>query len=278
MKRKVIGSMILAGLGFASNQAMAVAAVPCSDPALVTAVGVLQQKAASVVPVGSTPNGGLGFPMWVTIVDNTGVVCSVVNSAGASDVEGFSGEAWLGSRVISAQKANTANAFSHDAFPLSTANLFSAVQPWGSLYGLQHSNPVDATIAYDGDASTWGSGTTDPLVNNRIGGVNIFGGGLALYVDDNGNAAGGIRKVGAIGVSGDTSCTDHVVAWKIRNQLGLDHVPAGVANKGKDDAMIQDIVGSNGNFRSKSGFGHATCLNNPTDANDGGAIEGNKKH
>jgi len=275
MKRKVIGSMILAGLGFASSQAMAVAPAPCSDTALVTAVGALYETAENVVPVGTTPSGGLGFPMWVTVVDNTGVVCSVVNSAGTSDEEAFSGVAWLGSRVISAQKANTANAFSHDKFALSTANLFSAVQPWGSLYGLQHSNPVDPAAAYyyEGEANSWGSGTTDPLVGKRIGGVNIFGGGLALYTKVEGKSV----KVGAIGVSGDTSCTDHVVAWKIRQALQLDKVPAGVASNGKTDGMIQDIVGSNGNFRSKSGFGHSTCLNNPTDANDGGAIDGNKK-
>jgi hypothetical protein len=30
---------------------------------------------------------------------------------------------------------------------LSTANLYSAVQPGGSLYGLQHSNPVDPEVA-----------------------------------------------------------------------------------------------------------------------------------
>src|SRR3989449_5661583 len=30
-----------------------------------------------------------------------------------------------------------------DGLALSTANLYSAVQPGGSLYGLQHSNPVD---------------------------------------------------------------------------------------------------------------------------------------
>ena len=50
---------------------------------------------------------------------------------------------WLGSRGISAQKANTANAFGLNAgegslgaiagLALSTANLYSAVQPGGSL-------------------------------------------------------------------------------------------------------------------------------------------------
>ena len=42
------------------------------------------------------------------------------------------GAQWPGSRVISAQKANTANAFSLDGLALSTANLYSAVQPFGT--------------------------------------------------------------------------------------------------------------------------------------------------
>jgi len=52
------------------------------------------------------------------------------------------------SRVISAQKANTANAFSLPGLAVSTANLFSAVQPGGSLFGLQFSNPVATDVAY----------------------------------------------------------------------------------------------------------------------------------
>lgn len=44
--------------------------------------------------------------------------------------------------VIPAQKANTANAFSLPQLALSTANVYSAVQPGGSLYGLQQNNPV----------------------------------------------------------------------------------------------------------------------------------------
>src|SRR6202007_3207912 len=90
------------------------------------------------------------------------------------------GSQWPGSRVISAQKANTANAFSLNGLALSTANLYSAVQPGGSLYGLQHSNPVDTAAAYQGPSTKYGT-ANDPLVGQKIGGVNVFGGGLALY-------------------------------------------------------------------------------------------------
>jgi uncharacterized protein GlcG (DUF336 family) len=139
--------------------------------------------------------------MWATIVDRDGVVCLVTKS-------GAAGAQWPGSRVISAQKANTGNAFSLPpgqvggipgipGLALSTANLYSAVQPGGSLYGLQHSNPVDTAVAYTGSSATWGT-AADDLVGDKIGGVNVFGGGLALYTSDDPPVL-----VGGIGVSGD---------------------------------------------------------------------------
>src|SRR5579864_4202690 len=150
-------------------------------------------------------NGGFDLDMWAAVVNRDGVVCAVAFTG--SD----RGDQWPGSRVISAQKANTANAFSLPGLALSTANLYSAVQPGGSLYGLQHSNPVDAKVAYRGPASDFGTGS-DPMTGHRIGGVNVFGGGLALYTKEG-------TLVGAIGVSGDTSCTDHIIAWKVRSML-----------------------------------------------------------
>src|SRR5262245_16604572 len=87
------------------------------------------------------PNGGFNLDMWGTVVNRDGLVCAVAftgNDRGAQ---------WPGSRVISAQKANTANAFSLPGLALSTANLFSAVSPGGSLFGLQLSNPVNTDVA-----------------------------------------------------------------------------------------------------------------------------------
>jgi hypothetical protein len=149
--------------------------------------------------------------------------------------------------VISAQKANTANGLSLDNLALSTANLWAPTQPGGSLFGLQESNPVDPA-AYEGDADAFGT-EDDPMVGRRIGGVNVFGGGLALY-----SSAG--EKIGAVGVSGDTSCADHNIAWRLRDALGLDFVPAGVADGGTTDNIIYDLDGSG---VSASGFGHPEC-------------------
>jgi uncharacterized protein GlcG (DUF336 family) len=131
------------------------------------------------------------------------------------------GSQWPGSRVISAQKANTANSFSLPGLALSTADLYAAVQPGGTLYGLQHSNPVDTGVAYRGPASDFGQ-DDDPMDGHRIGGVNVFGGGLALY-----NSKGTL--IGGIGVSGDTSCADHNISWRTRHSLNLDFVPNGVS-------------------------------------------------
>lgn len=185
-------------------------------------------------------NGGFGLNMWATIVNRDGVVKTVVFSGENR------GDQWPGSRVISAQKANTANAFSLPGLALSTANLFYAVQPGGSLYGLQHSNPVDTKAAYQGPSKKIGT-KNDPMAGWKIGGVNVFGGGLPLYTSSG-------KLIGAIGVSGDSSCADHNIAWKVRYKLNLDYVPAGVSPT-NDDNIVNDMADK----ISKSGWGHPVC-------------------
>ena len=167
-------------------------------------------------------NGGFNLEMWGTIVNRDGVVCAVAFTGKVR------GDQWPGSRVISAQKAYTANAFSLPALALATANLYTAVQPGGSLFGLQASNPVDTAAAYAGPAASFGQGN-DPMAGHIVGGVNVFGGGLGLY-----DAKGTL--VGAVGVSGDSSCADHNIAWRTRNNLKLDFVPGGVG-PGKVDQI-----------------------------------------
>lgn len=195
---------------------------------------------AALTTARQTKNGGFDLDMWGTIVDRDGVVCAVAFTGGNR------GDQWPGSRVISAQKANTANAFSLPKLALSTANIFSAVQPGGSLFGLQASNPVDTSVAYGGNGDQYGQ-TNDPMVGKKIGGVNVFGGGLALY-DKSGALLGGI------GVSGNSSCADHNIAWKTRAGLKLDYVPGGVSQT-KDDNIVYDIASG----ASASGWGHPEC-------------------
>ena len=220
----------LMGVSVVAAQGDACAGLPDHD-AVMTAL-----KAAQ-----ADKNGGFGLNMWATVVNRDGVVC-VVAFTGADR-----GDQWPGSRVISAQKANTANAFSLPGLALSTANIFSAVQPGGSLYGLQFSNPVDTSVAYGGDPAEYGQ-ADDPMVGKRIGGVNVFGGGLALYDKDG-------KLLGGIGVSGDSSCADHNIAWKTRDTLKLDYVPAGVSAT-KDDNIVYDI---DADGTSAGGWGHPEC-------------------
>ena len=217
-----------------------------------------------------TEQSGLNNQMWGTIVDRDGVVCAVAFS-GVNR-----GAQWPGSRAISAQKANTANAFSLDnssssdgsgqpgGLALSTANLYSATQPGGSLFGLQASNPVNTEAAYRGPSAAYGT-SSDPLVGHKIGGVNVFGGGLALY-------ASGHVIVGGVGVSGDTSCADHNISWRVRHILKLDHLAAsnstpavgGVSgDPSHPDNIIFDVTPNpnGGTGISAGGFGHPTCIN-----------------
>src|SRR5438552_6191119 len=209
--------------------------------------GEIQAALATARQVG---NGGFNLDMWGTVVNRDGIVCAVAFT-GANR-----GDEWPGSRVISAQKANTANSFSLPGLSLSTANLWAAVQPGGSLFGLQESNPVDTGVAYKGPSKNFGT-ANDPMVGEKIGGVNVFGGGLALYTT-------GRKIVGAVGVSGDTSCADHNIGWRVRNLLGLDHVPAGVSgDPARPDNIVFDILPnpSGGTGISAGGFGHPTCIN-----------------
>jgi uncharacterized protein GlcG (DUF336 family) len=193
-------------------------------------------------------SGGFNLDMWGTVVNRDGVVCAVAYTGSNR------GSQWPGSRVISAQKANTANAFSLPQLALSTANLYSATQPGGSLFGLQASNPVDTRVAYRGDSKNYGT-TDDPMIGGKIGGVNVFGGGLALY---NANH----ELIGGVGVSGDSSCADHNISWRTRHNLVLDFVPAGVSgDASRPDNIVYDITPAAGLELgvSASGWGHAFC-------------------
>src|SRR5262245_15630827 len=232
---------IVAVLALTSRPAFA----QCAD---VPDHAALTEALEGSVDVEGTANGGLGNNMWATVVNRDGVVCAVAFTGTGR------GDQWPGSRVISAQKANTANAFSLPGLALSTANIYSAVQPGGSLFGLQLSNPVNTDVAYGGNPANNGQ-ANDPMVGGRIGGVNVFGGGLALY------NSGGVL-VGAIGVSGDSSCADHNIAWKARHTLLLDYVPGGVSGDGaRPGNIVYDIVPQAGQMPgvSTSGWGHPEC-------------------
>ena len=180
-------------------------------------------------------NSGFGFNMWASTVNRDGEVCAITFSGE------HRGDQFPGSRAISAAKANTANSFSLPGFALSSANLFSATQPGASLFGLADGNPLNVQAVYAGHGEEFGT-AHDPLVGQRVGGTISFAGGLALYDAD------GVL-VGALGLSGDSACTDHIIAWKVRDALGLDNVPAGVSPTGDDNIV----------YGGGAGWDHPEC-------------------
>ncbi|HJQ82616.1 MAG TPA: heme-binding protein [Candidatus Binatia bacterium] len=219
---------------------LALARVASSDCAPLPGHATLREALAAVVRGGKDANGGLGNAMWAAVVDRDGIVCTVVFSGPDR------GAQWPGSRLIAAEKASTANALSGPSFALSTANLFAGSQPGESLFGLTANAPPNPAAVFAGDPNDFGQ-PNDPMVGKPIGGMVVFGGGLALYAGDG-------KIVGGLGVSGDTSCTDHVIAWKLRHALRLDAVPMGVARNGTDN-MVLDLRDG----RSLGGFGHPSC-------------------
>jgi uncharacterized protein GlcG (DUF336 family) len=198
----------------------------------------LKTVLTEVIKEGSGANGGLGNQEWAALVNRDGNICAIAFSGPNR------GSQWPGSRTIAAVKASTANAFSTSNFALSTGNLWAGAQPGGSLYSIVM--PPNPSVVLAGDPQAFGQ-QNDPMIGKAPGGVIVFGGGLPLYSEKG-------EIVGALGISGDTSCTDHVVAWKIRRNLKLDAVPMGVA-PGPSDNLIFDIQ----NGVSSSGFGHPTC-------------------
>lgn len=147
--------------------------------------------------------GGLfsGRAEWAAIVDREGRVCAVVASTGDPAAT------WPGSQAIAQAKAYTANAFSADTLPLSTARLYTLTQPGHSLAGLAAAVPFDAgCLAAPSDAGK--------QAGRVCGGAIAFGGGVPLYR--------GKTRVGGLGVSGDTACADHEIAKRVRHLAGLD--------------------------------------------------------
>jgi len=165
-----------------------------NQPACSLSPSVVSNALGQLASVVQLNNGGLFSPnrMWAAVVDRQGVLCSVTRS---------DPDAWPGSRDIAIAKAFTANAFSSHSLALSTANLYGPTQPGGSLYGLNNSNPFNPNFNAQGTG-----------IGSAVGGIITFGGGVALY--SNGQVIGGL------GVSGDTSCADHAIAYRMRAQAG----------------------------------------------------------
>lgn len=175
--------------------------------------------------------GGLfdGKMEWASVVNRNGELCA---TAVATDDPA---SAWAGSQAISKAKAYTANSYSTDALPFSTARLYTLTQPGHSLWGAAEPNPFKADCL----VSPKDAGTTSGKV---CGGSIAFGGGVPLYR--------GKTRAGALGVSGDTPCADHEIAKRIRHLANLD------PEKGE---FADDIVYASADGPSE--FAHPLCDN-----------------
>jgi uncharacterized protein GlcG (DUF336 family) len=203
----------------------------------------MQQAAANspslsaVLLAGAGGPGGLfgGTRMWAAVVNQAGWLCAYATSTNPRGV-------WPGSQAIAKAKAYTANGFSlslrDGGFPLSTAQLYTFVQPSHSLFGLNQSNPFNPEFLAPPTGEGGGLGQI-------VGGIITFGGGVALYA--------GTQIIGGLGVSGDTACADHEIAKRVRDLAGLN--PGG--NPLLDDISYSSGPGSTG----ASVFTHPVCVN-----------------
>lgn len=220
--KKILGVLMAAALCSATDAA----AANCND---VPSASELRQAMLAAAKI---PNaGGLfqGARMWGAVVNRDGEICAYITTT--TDPT----QVWPGSQAIAKAKAYTANAFSLDTLALSTAMLYTFTQPGHSLWSLGQSNlwHPSLTAAPGGQAG----GT-----NQIGGGLIFFGGGVPIYR--------GTKLVGGLGISGDTSCADHEIAKRTRNELNLNP-PGG--------ALADDITYSVPD--GPSVFTHPRCLN-----------------
>jgi hypothetical protein len=210
-----------------------------------------QLQAALKTATGTPPsgNGGFNLQMWATVVNRDGVVCGVVFTGQGR------GDQWPGSRVISAQKANTANAFS----------LPGSHSP-RQIYSLRSNLEGAFSACSTAILFTLTTLTQAPLLVTER--TSILWSTRRL-VESTCSAAGWpctTRRDNwweGLGVSGDSSCADHNVAWKTRHALGLNHVPGGISATGDDNIVYPDhsnspqeertiqCLGTPGVFRSR---------------------------
>jgi len=186
---------------------------------------------ARAAPGAEGEAGGMfsGQMEWVAIVNRQGEICA---TAVATDEPS---SAWPGSQAVAKAKAYTANAYSTDGAPLSTARLYTLTQPGHSLWGVAEPNPFRADCL----VSPRDMHATDGRV---CGGSIAFGGGVPLYR--------GKTRVGGLGASGDTACADHEIAKRIRHLAQLDPEKGEFA----DDIIYAAVDGP-------SPFAHPLCAN-----------------
>jgi uncharacterized protein GlcG (DUF336 family) len=188
----------------------------------------LQEWLAQVPNQGEV--GGLagGQHEWAALVDRSGRLCVITTDDADPSAP------WPGSQGIAKAKAFTANAFSSDQVPMSTARLYTMSQPGRSLWGAGAGDPLNPKCLNPPDKAGG--------VGEFCGGVITFGGGVPLYRNQ--------TRVGGLGLSGDTPCADHEIAKRIRTAAKLDPAKGPTA----DDITYSGVDGP-------SIYSHPLCPN-----------------
>src|SRR3989449_3380733 len=148
--------------------------------------------------------GGLfhGTLMWAAVVNRSGQLCAFATSTGDP------AKVWPGSQAIAKAKAFTANAFSNDPLALSTARLYTFIQPGHSLVWAEQLESLQPRFLGAAERP----GRRDR--GSRRGHHHVWR-RRAAY-----SSRGHI--VGGLGLSGDTACTDHESAKRVRDEAGLN--------------------------------------------------------
>ena len=230
MKRNLsmlITAAALLALAATTTNAQKVSAAGCQQLPSEQQLRQLLVQAQNV----NKPIGGLfdGAKMWAAVVNRDGAVCAFTTSTNDPT------QVWPGSQAIAKAKAYTANAFSLDDLALSTARLYTFTQPGHSLWSLGQSNLFNPSALAPPSGQDGGQGEIS-------GGLIFFGGGVPLYRNG--------KIIGALGISGDTSCADHEIAKRVRDLANLNP-PGG--------PLVDDIIYSGPD--APSVFAHPVCPN-----------------
>jgi uncharacterized protein GlcG (DUF336 family) len=197
----------------------------CKD---VPDMAALQRWLGDAPSQGEAGGFAKGRNEWAAVVDREGRLCALAVTTQDRAA------AWPGSRAIAEAKAFTANAFSSDSVPMSTARLYTMSLPGHSLWGSGAGNPLNPRCV---------QAPSEPApIGEVCGGTISFGGGLALYK--------GQTRVGGLGVSGDTPCADHEIAKRVRKAAGLEPAAGGLS----DDVVYLGVD-------APSVYAHPLCSN-----------------
>jgi uncharacterized protein GlcG (DUF336 family) len=162
----------------------------------------LQEYLRRAPAEGGEVGGMFGGKMeWAALVNRNGELCGV--AVAAEDAA----SAWPAGQALAKAKAFTANAFSTDTQPLSTARLYTLGMPGHSLWGAGGSNAFNPACLVTPQQA---AGTQGKICGGNV----TVGGGVPLYKNR--------RRIGGLGISGDTSCADHEIAKRIRHVAQLD--------------------------------------------------------